>query len=180
MACQSSGLIKQELLATDNKATVWKSEWLLSISSPRSPSPKRVFKVRAGRDRDIGKQSPARNVARRRSRYTRALPFHAHILHSDQNRSVIEVFRAISAKSARSGPSVPSPRQNLYGHLKVELPPATLRNDNRLRFSPVPRAHRKTSKKASVVMKVSCPASVLGVQTIPRYHPARTGRPRQV
>ena len=108
------------------------------------------------------------------------LLFHAHILHSDQNRSVIEVFRAISAKAARSGPGVPSPKQHLYVHLKVEHLPATLRNDDRLRFSPVPRPHGMISKKTSVVMRFSCPAPVLEVQSISRYRLTRAGRPRLV
>lgn len=100
----------------------------------------------------------------------------AHILQSDANRSVIEVFRAISAKFARSGPSAPSPRQSLYNHLKVEHPPATTREDDPLRLGLVPQLHEKIFEKTSTVMKLSCPVSILKVQTISRYRLTGAGR----
>ncbi len=102
--------------------------------------------------------------------------FHAHILQSDENRSVIAVFHAISAKSARSGPSVPLLRQSLYIHLQVKHPPATMRTDDPLRFSLMPQHHGNISKKTSIVMKLSCSVSVLEAQTISQYHLARIGR----
>ncbi len=102
--------------------------------------------------------------------------FHARILQSDQHRSVIEVFRAISAKSARSGRSAPLLRQSLHIHLKVKHPPASRKIDDPLRFILMPQNRGKIFKKTSIVMKLSCLVSILSAQTISQHHSTRAGR----